>query len=144
MICLWSSVGLCCSSVSEMVCCWVLVLIYMYAALIHWWVEVLHADRTTAMCIWTTAEPRVRLLQRKNWFNPPPPHTHTLPPVILIYYYLPFLCDASIVVYSIYQCSSASVCLWLTVHFRIALRPSVRKELSPWLFTCAVFILVPS
>ena len=23
--------------------------------------------------------------------------------------------------------------------FRIALRPSVGKELSPWLFTCAVF-----
>ena len=28
--------------------------------------------------------------------------------------------------------------------FRIALWPSVGKELSPWLFTCAVFILVPS
>ena len=28
--------------------------------------------------------------------------------------------------------------------FRIALWSSVRKELSPWLFTCAVFILVPS
>ena len=27
---------------------------------------------------------------------------------------------------------------------RIALWPSVGKELSPWLFTCAVFILVPS
>ena len=27
--------------------------------------------------------------------------------------------------------------------FGIALRPSVRKELPPWLFTCAVFILVP-
>ena len=28
--------------------------------------------------------------------------------------------------------------------FRIAWWPSVGKELSPWLFTCAVFILVPS
>ena len=28
--------------------------------------------------------------------------------------------------------------------FRIALWPSVGKEFSPWLFTCAVFILVPS
>ena len=28
--------------------------------------------------------------------------------------------------------------------FTIALWPSVGKELSPWLFTCAVFILVPS
>ena len=28
--------------------------------------------------------------------------------------------------------------------FRIALWPSVRKELSRWLVTCAVFILVPS
>ena len=27
--------------------------------------------------------------------------------------------------------------------FRIALWPSVLKELSPWLFLCAVFILVP-
>ena len=28
--------------------------------------------------------------------------------------------------------------------FRIVLWSSVGKELSPWLFTCAVFILVPS
>ena len=28
--------------------------------------------------------------------------------------------------------------------FRIALWPSVGKELSPWLFICVVFILVPS
>ena len=41
-------------------------LIYMFAVLIYWWVEVLHADRKTSMCIWTTAEPRVRLLQRKT------------------------------------------------------------------------------
>ena len=36
--------------VSELVCCWVLVwwiLIYKFAVLIHWWVEVIHADRTT-------------------------------------------------------------------------------------------------
>ena len=45
---------------------------------------------------------------------------------VLIYCW-PFQCDASVVVYS-----------------RIALWPSVGKELSPWLFTCAVFILVLS
>ena len=28
--------------------------------------------------------------------------------------------------------------------FRIAVFPSVGKELLPWLFTCAVFILMPS
>ena len=28
--------------------------------------------------------------------------------------------------------------------FRIALWPSVGKELSPWLFSCAIFVLVPS
>ena len=32
----------------------------------------------------------------------------------------------------------------LFILFRIALWPSAGKELSPWLFTCVVFILVPS
>ena len=49
------------------------ILIYMFAVLIHWWVEVLHAKRTTSMCIWTTAEPRMRLLQRKTGLCSPPP-----------------------------------------------------------------------
>ena len=40
------------------------ILIYMFAVLIHWWVEVLPTYRTTSMCIWTTAEPRVKLLLR--------------------------------------------------------------------------------
>ena len=40
-------------------------LIYMFAVSIYWWVEVFHADRTISICIWTTAEPRMRLLQRK-------------------------------------------------------------------------------
>ena len=62
------------------------ILIYMFTVWIHWWVEVLHADRTNSMCIWTTAEPRVRLLQRKTGLSPhpqdsnekvSPPHTHT-------------------------------------------------------------------
>ena len=44
---------------------WILIYMYMFAVLIHWWVEVLHVDRTTSMYIWTTAEPRVRLLQHK-------------------------------------------------------------------------------
>ena len=40
-------------------------------------------------------------------------------------------------VYSNCQCSSAFFLSDLL--FRIALWPSVGKELSPWLFTCAVF-----
>ena len=44
----------------------------MFAVLIHWWVEVLHADRTASMCIWTTAEPRARLLKRKTGLSAPP------------------------------------------------------------------------
>ena len=63
----------CCSSISELVCWWVLVLFHL-----KWWILIymftfdwlmsrgLHADETTFMCIWTTAEPRVRLLQRKT------------------------------------------------------------------------------
>ena len=43
-------------------------LIYMFAVLNHWWVEVLHTDRT-----WTKTEPRVRLLERKTGLTPPPP-----------------------------------------------------------------------
>ena len=71
MICLWSGPpgfncsDFCCSSVSELVCCWVLVLFH---------------------------------LSDEPW--------------------------------------------WITVHlFRIAMWPFVGKELSPWLFTCAVFYL---
>ena len=44
--------------------------IYMFAVLIHWWVEAFQVDRTTSMCIWTTAETRVRLLERKKRFKP--------------------------------------------------------------------------
>ena len=47
---------------------WILIL--MFAVLNYWWVEVLHADRTTSMCIWTTSEPRVWLLQRKTCLSP--------------------------------------------------------------------------
>ena len=77
------------------------ILIYMFAVLIHWWVEVLYADRTTSMCIWTTAEPRVRLLQRKTGLSPQ------------VIYYWPFHGVASVVVYSNCQYSSA-FCLSLT------------------------------
>ena len=45
-------------------------LISMFAVLIHWWVEVLHVDRTISMCIWTSAEHRVWLLQRKTGSSP--------------------------------------------------------------------------
>ena len=77
---------------------------YMFAVLIHWWIEVLNADRTTSMRIWTTEELMVRLLQRIASLSPVP---H---PVI---YYWPFQGDASDVVYSNCQCSSA-FCLALT------------------------------
>ena len=56
--------------------------------------EVLHVDRNS-MCIWTTAEPRVRLFQRKTGLSP------------TVIYNLPFQGDASVVVYSNCQCSSA-------------------------------------
>ena len=78
------------------------ILIYMFAGLIHWYVEVLHADRTTSMCIWTTVEPRARLLQRKTGLSPP------------VIYYWPFQCDTSVVVYPNCQCSSA---LWLSLTY---------------------------
>ena len=52
----------CCSSVSELVSCLVLVLFHLsdkswFICLLfwfihHWWVEVLHMDQTTSMCIW--------------------------------------------------------------------------------------------
>ena len=65
------------------------------------WVKVLHADRTTSMCIWTKAELIVRLLQRKTCLRPP-----TLPPPQVIYYWQ-FQGDASVVDYSNWQCLSA-------------------------------------
>ena len=74
----------------------------MFAVLIHWWVEVLLADRTTSMCIWTTTEPRVRLLQRKTGLRP------------RVIYYWSFQCDAYVLVYSNCQCSFA-FCLSLTL-----------------------------
>ena len=57
------SVGLLLSTVLVSSQWWIL--IYMFAVLIHRWVEILHADRTS-MCIWTIAEPWVRLLQHKT------------------------------------------------------------------------------
>ena len=71
------------------------ILINMFAVSIHWWVEVLHADRTTSMCIWTTAEPRVRWLLRKTGLS------------LLVMYYWLFQGDVSVVVYSNCQCLPA-------------------------------------
>ena len=63
-----------------------------------------------------------------------------LPPPVIYYYYWPFQGDASVVVYSNCQYSSVMVVLDLLFNLlRIALWPSVGKELSPWLFSCAVF-----
>ena len=67
--------------------CWIL--IWMFAVFMHWWVEVLHADRTTFnLCLWTTAEPRARVVATSNWFKPP------------VIYYWPFQGGASVLVYS--------------------------------------------
>ena len=131
----------CCSSVSQLVCCWVLVLFhlsdeswFMFAVLIHGWVDVLHADRTTSMCIWTTAGTRVRLLQRKPGFSPPLPFPPFPPPqwfitdrskAIILLWFILFV-----------KVRPFSVRLWLTVQF-VAI---CWEELSPWLFICAVFI----
>ena len=71
--------------------------------LIHWWVEVLLADRSS---IWTTAEPRVRLLLQCK--------TSLSPPVI---YYWPFQGDLLLWLILIINVGSCSVCLWLTVQF---------------------------
>ena len=57
-------------------------------------------DRTS-VCIWTTEDPKVRLLQSKTGLSPS------------VIYYWPFQGDASVVVCSNFQCSSA-FCLSLT------------------------------
>ena len=121
MICLWSGPPgfICWTSVATAFRSWFAVeyslvlslwwlLIYMFAVLIHWWVGILHADRTS-MCIWTTAEPRVRLLQRKTGLSaPPPPH----PPHTPMIYYWPFQGDALWFIL-IVNVRPLSVCLWL-------------------------------
>ena len=58
------------------------------------------------------------------------------PPVI---YYWPFQGGASVVVYSSCQCLSA---FCLCVLFMIAWWPSAGKELSFWLFACAVLLYI--
>ena len=108
MISLWSAGFNCWTSVAPAFQSWFAVeysscfisvmnriLIYMFAVLIHLWINVLHADRTSSMCIWTTAEHRVRLLQRKTDLS------RTPPPVI---YYWPFQGHDSVVGYSNCQC----------------------------------------
>ena len=60
-------------------------------------------DRATSMCIWTTTEPMVRLLERNTGLSPP------------VIYYWPFQSDASVVIYS--QCQCSSTFFWFTVKF---------------------------
>ena len=81
------------------------ILIYMFAVLIHWWVEVLHPDLTTSMCIWTTAESRMRLLQCKTGLSPP------------VIYYWPFQGVLLLWFILIVNVCLLSVCLWLNVQF---------------------------
>ena len=47
--------------------------------------------------------------------------------------------DFSVIAVNLLFCLSLTYC-----SIYLALWPSVGKELSPWPFTCAVFILVPS
>ena len=119
------------------------ILIKMIPVLIHWWEEVLHADRTMSICIWTTKEPRVSWLERKpglgNRTRPsPPPDPRNLWLTVPRRYFC----------YGLYLLSMFVRVLFvfdlLFSLFRIALWLSVGKELSPWLFTDAVFISVPS
>ena len=80
-----------------------------------------------------------RLLPRKTGLIPAPPP----PPVML------FIIDISkamlllwfILIVNVRPLVRFSVCLSL---FWIVLWPSVGKGLSPWHFTCAVYILLPS
>ena len=109
------------------------ILIFMFAVLINWWVEIHHADQTTSMCIWTIAEPMVRLLQCKTGLSPP------------VIYYWQFQGDAAIVVYSTRQCSSAFRAFVFDLLFNLfktALWPSVGK--SCLLGFSLVLFLVPS
>ena len=94
------------------------ILIYMFTVLIHWRVRVLHADRTTCMCIWTTAEPRAKFSARKTPSN-----------LSLI---VPRRC---------FCCGSFWLSMFvrfllvfelLFILFRIALWPSAGKDLSLW------------
>ena len=81
------------------------ILIYMLAVLIHWWVDVLHADRTTSMCICTTAAPRVRLLQRKTSLSSPVIINDCSKAMLLWWFILTV------------NARPLTICLWLTVQF---------------------------
>ena len=78
------------------------ILSYMFSGLIHWWVEVLHADRATSMCIHEQQ-------QNLKWgccsVKPVKAPTPSPPPAVI--YYWPFQSDVSVVVYSNCQCSAA-------------------------------------
>ena len=93
------------------------ILICTFADLMHWWVEVLHADRTTLnVCMWTAAEPRARAVATSNPFKPPPPSTPTQ-----VIYYWPFQGGVPSAVYSIFiACPDAQADLslrWAHTHF---------------------------
>ena len=84
------------------------IFIYMFAVLIHWLVEVLHAGRTTSTCIWTTAEHRARLLQHTTGLSSPVTQlfiTGRSKAMLLLWFIL------------IVNVRPLSGCLWLTVQF---------------------------
>ena len=70
----------------------------------------------------------MRLLQRKAGLSPQYSITDRSKAMLLLLFIL------------IVNDRPLSVCIYLLFNlYRIALWPSVGKELSPWLFTCAVF-----
>ena len=124
MICLWSGLpgfNFCTSAAPafqswfavEYSSCFISVmnLIYMFAGLIHWSVEVLHEDRTTSMCIYEPQQNTGRGCCSMKPVKAPLPIRPPPPPQYTVIYYWPSQCDASVVVCSDCQCSSA---LWLS------------------------------
>ena len=79
-------------------CCWVSpywILIYMFAVLMDWWVRS-PSRQPNNFYVWTSAEPRAKVVATWNRFKSTPPPSH---PTQVIYYW-PFQGDASVVVYS--------------------------------------------
>ena len=101
--------------------------------------NVLHADRTTCMCIWTAAEPRTRLSARKTGLSAPPP-LPPCPPLPVIYYW-PSKAVLLLLFILIVNVRSLSAGLWLVI---IALWPSVGERAVPLAFHLCCFNFSPA
>ena len=126
----------CCFTISRLVCCWVLVLFRLgdkswFVCSLVWFVDKKRSFARTEqlLCVY---EPQQSL--GWNRFKPPPSN------LLLT---VPRRCFC----YGLFSLSMFVRFLFvfdlLFNLFKAALWPSFGKELSPWLFTCAVFILVP-